>query len=505
MRQVSIDPITRIEGHLKIDLDIEKGAITAARSSGTLFRGLEEMLSGRDPRDAQRITQRVCGVCPAAHAIASVLALDDAFGIREKIPRNGWLTRNLILGGNFIHSDVLHFYHLSALDYMNPGDLAGLESRDPDLRDLETYLKTSDGAPFVPEYAGDYRLGTGVTEDLAGDYLEALEIRKKAHQLVAIFGGKMPHNMGTVAGGTTKKPDLDSMTKFRSRLEEIKEFVDHRYLPGAIELARAYDDYFEIGEGVPGFIEYGGFYTEDYAETHGDTKKGLEGGVLINKSNPSVEEVNLEEITEEVTHSWYTEDGRGHPGKARSLPDANKEGAYSWVKAPRYRGQPFEVGPAARMMINYKKGNELVERELGMAMEEAGVGLGRLPSVMGRHLARAVECKCIVRMMEGWIERLEPKAPACVGYEIPERGRGVGLTSAPRGMLGHWIEIEDKRIKNYQLVVPTTWNASPRDGSGVPGPIEQALIGTSIDDPDNPLEAARIVRSFDPCMACAVH
>ncbi|MBS3765345.1 nickel-dependent hydrogenase large subunit, partial [Candidatus Bipolaricaulota bacterium] len=254
MTEVSIDPVTRIEGHLKIDLDIRNARVKSARSSGTLFRGLEEMLSGRDPRDAQRLTQRVCGVCPAAHAVASVLALDDAIGIRRDIPRNGWLTRNLILGGNFIHSDVLHFYHLSALDYLNPEGLSGLESEDPDLRDLESYLQSSDGAPFVPEYKGDYRLSQEVSVELARDYLKALEVRKKAHQLVAIFGGKMPHNMGTVAGGTTKKPDIDSLTRFRSRLEEIKEFVNHRYLPGVIELANTYDDYFEIGRGVPDLL-----------------------------------------------------------------------------------------------------------------------------------------------------------------------------------------------------------------------------------------------------------
>ncbi len=504
MRQVSIDPITRIEGHLKVDLEIDRGRVESARSSGTLFRGLEEMLSGRDPRDAQRITQRVCGVCPAAHAVASVLALDDAFGIRTEVPRNGWLTRNLILGGNFIHSDVLHFYHLASLDYLNPEDLAGRESRDADLRDLESYLNTSDGAPFVPEYTGDFRLGIGVSEDLARDYLKALEIRKKAHQLVAIFGGKMPHNMGTVAGGTTKSPDIDSITKFRSRLEEIKEFVDHRYLPGVVELARAYDDYFEIGKGVSGFIEYGGFYTEDYSENHRTTSKGLKGGVTTNFGD-SVEDVDLERITEEVTHSWYTENGTGHPSRAKSIPDAEKEGAYSWVKAPRYRGKPYEVGPAARMMINYGKGNELVRQELGDAMDQAGIELKQLASVMGRHLARAVECKCVVSLMEDWVDRLEPNGPTCAEYEIPKKGRGVGLTSAPRGMLGHWIEIDEKRIKNYQLVVPTTWNASPRDESGIPGPIEQSLAGTNIRDPENPLEAARIVRSFDPCMACAVH
>ncbi len=504
MTEVSIDPVTRIEGHLKIDLDIRNARVKSARSSGTLFRGLEEMLSGRDPRDAQRLTQRVCGVCPAAHAVASVLALDDAIGIRRDIPRNGWLTRNLILGGNFIHSDVLHFYHLSALDYLNPEGLSGLESEDPDLRDLESYLQSSDGAPFVPEYKGDYRLSQEVSVELARDYLKALEVRKKAHQLVAIFGGKMPHNMGTVAGGTTKKPDIDSLTRFRSRLEEIKEFVNHRYLPGVIELANTYDDYFEIGRGVPDLLGYGGFYTEDFGGSHQRTEKGLKGGVTSRRKGP-VEEVNLAGITEEVTRSWYTDRGRGHPSRTQSIPNPGKSEAYSWVKAPRYEGRPVEVGPAARMTINYKQGNGLVRRELEEAMDKLDVSVQKMTSVMGRHLARAVECKCLVKMMEGWVNKLEPDEPTCIDYEVPETGRGVGLTSAPRGALGHWIKVEDGEIRNYQLVVPTTWNASPRDGAGNPGPIEEALIGTKIQDRENPIEAARIVRSFDPCMACAVH
>ncbi|MBS3814304.1 nickel-dependent hydrogenase large subunit [Candidatus Bipolaricaulota bacterium] len=504
MRQISIDPITRIEGHLKIDLDIDSGEVKSARSSGTLFRGLEEVLSGRDPRDASRITQRVCGVCPAAHAVASTLALDDAFGIQDKIPANGRIIRNLILGGNFIQSDVLHFYHLSALDYLNPEDLKGLESHNSGVKDLQTYLESTDGAPFTPEYSGDYRLGAEISEALAGDYLQALEIRKKAHQLIAIFGGKMPHNMGTVPGGTTNKPDIDSITKFRSRLGEIKEFVNNRYLPGIVELAKGYNDYFGVGQGVSNFIEYGGFYLEGFAGSHKQTSKGLEGGVISDGSD-SVKDYDLSQITEEVHHSWYKEEGQGHPSKAKTLPEADKEDAYSWVKAPRYEGKPHEVGPTARMMINYLKGNELVERELGRAMDKVGIELDQLPSVMGRHLARAVECKCVIELMEDWVENLEPGKPSCAEYEMPESGRGVGLTAAPRGTLGHWIEVAEGQIKNYQLVVPTTWNASPRDEGGKPGPIEQSLLGTNIQDPENPLEAARVVRSFDPCMACAVH
>ncbi|MBS3791608.1 MAG: nickel-dependent hydrogenase large subunit [Candidatus Bipolaricaulota bacterium] len=504
MKRVSIDPITRIEGHLKIELDIDSDRVKSARSSGTLFRGLEEMLRGRDPRDAQRVTQRVCGVCPAAHAIASAQALDDAYGIRGEVPPNGRLERNLMLGGNFIHSHVLHFYHLSALDYLNPHDLEDLQLEDVKIRDLQSYLKSSDGAPFTPEYSGDYRLGNEISAALAGDYLDALEVRKKAHQMVSIFGGKMPHNMGTISGGATRRPDIDSITKFTSRLEEIKEFLEDRYLPGVIEVAKTYKDYFKIGKGVSNFLEYGGFYLKRFEGSHHNTSKGLEGGIAV-EGESSVREVELDRITEAIEHSWYDAEARGHPTATRSVPAVDKEGGYSWVKAPRYKGKPHEVGPAARMKINYLKGNDLVERELGTAMEKAGIGIDQLNSVMGRHLCRAVECKCIVNMMEGWVEDLVPGDPSCSRYEVPEEGKGVGLASAPRGTLGHWIKIENGQISNYQLVVPTTWNASPRDEQGTPGPMEQALMGEEIDDPDNPLEAARIVRSFDPCMACAVH
>ncbi len=504
MKRISIDPVTRIEGHLKIELSVEGGRIQSARSSGTLFRGLEATLSGRDPRDAGRITQRVCGVCPAAHAVASALALDDVFQIKKEIPKNGRLIRNLILGSNFIHSDLLHFYHLSSLDYLNPGDLAGLKSADPDLQDLETYLGTSDGAPFVPEYSGDYRLGGEVSVDIARDYLAALEIRKKAHQMVAIFGGKMPHNMGTVAGGVTKPPDIDSITKFRSRLEEIKEFVEQRYLPGVLEVADVYGDYFEIGQGVPDFLAYGGFYQDDFSRSHQKTEKGILGGAL-SLGSEEVEELQLEKITEKVTHSWYTEASNGHPTKSKSQPHPDKEEAYSWVKAPRYYGKPHEVGPAARMLINFRRGNELVRNELKGALNKTGLSVKQIPSVMGRHLARAVECLSIVKMMEEWVNELRPGEPSLTQYELPKSGSGLGLTSAPRGALGHWLRVKDGTIENYQLVVPTTWNASPRDGKGVPGPIEEALIGTRVEEPDSPIEAARIVRSFDPCMACAVH
>lgn len=504
MKQITIDPVTRIEGHLKIETDVEDHVVQAARSSGTLFRGFEQILAGRDPRDAQRITQRVCGVCPTAHATASSLALEDAFGIKDRVPDNGRLIKNIMLGANFIQSHVLHFYHLAALDYLDPAKTQELTNRGPQVDAMANFLETTDGAPFEPHYEGDYRLGPEISADLCGDYLDGLDIRKKAHELLAIFGAKMPHNMGTVPGGSTNKPDVNMIEKSQARLKEIREFIDNRYLPGAVALVEAYDDYFDVGCGVDTFLEYGGFYLDNVSGKPGDTPVGLLGGVF-NLEDSSLEEVDLEEITEEVTHSWYEEETAGHPTKVKTSPSADKEGAYSWVKAPRYRGKPCEVGPAARVMINYLRGNEYIVEKMDSLMKKLDLDLSDCASAAGRHLTRALECKYVADLMKDWIGQLEPGAPSVAKYELPDEGSGVGVTSAPRGTLGHWIEVKGGEIENYQLVVPTTWNASPKDGRGNPGPIEEALLGTEIEDEDNPIEAARIVRSFDPCMACAVH
>ncbi|MFP3952584.1 MAG: nickel-dependent hydrogenase large subunit [Candidatus Bipolaricaulota bacterium] len=504
MKQITIDPVTRIEGHLKIETEVEGKEVKSARSSGTLFRGFEQILSGRDPRDAQRITQRVCGVCPTAHATASSLALEDAFGIKDQVPANGRLIKNIMLGANFIQSHVLHFYHLAALDYLNPERTKEVTDCGPQVDTLANFLRSTDGAPFTPQYEGDYRLGPEISTDLCRDYLDGLDIRKKAHELLALFGAKMPHNMGTVPGGSTRKPDVGTIEKAGARLKEIKCFIDNRYLPGALALVEAYDDYFQVGRGVDTFLEYGGFYLDNILGAPQDTPVGLLGGVF-NLEDYSLEEVDLNEITEEVTHSWYEEATTGHPTEARTSPSADKEGAYSWVKAPRYGDRPCEVGPAARIMINYSRGNEFIKEKMDEITGKLDIELKDCASVAGRHLARALECKYISDLMGDWLEQLEPGAESVAKYEMPDEGTGVGVTSAPRGTLGHWIEVKNGEIENYQMVVPTTWNASPRDGQGRPGPIEQALIGTRIEDGDNPIEAARIVRSFDPCMACAVH
>ena len=496
MRTVVIDPITRIEGHLKIEATIDGGVVKEARSSGTLFRGIELILQGRDPRDASRITQRICGVCPTAHATASTLALDDAFGISDEIPNNGRVIRNLILGCNFIQSHILHFYHLAALDYVDVTAVASYEGIDAGLLAAKEFVERGALGPFVPRYEGDYRFPTEVSQRLAGHYVQAFDIRRKAHELLAVFGGKMPHNVGIVPGGVTQKPTVDTVTSFLWRLNELRHFIDHIYIPDVIEVAEHYGDYAGIGGGCSRFISYGGF-----PQTGG---RFLSSGTIGMDLSP--EAFEPAGITESVVSSWYEGTGSPvHPTTGTTVPAPAKDGAYSWLKSPRYRGEVHEGGPLARMLLAYVRDEHGVKAIVDGILEKLGASAGALNSVLGRHAARAIECKIVADAMADWILELLPDDPVYATYEIPEQGEGAGLTAAPRGALGHWIRVEGGKIGHYQCVVPTTWNASPKDDAGNPGSMEQAILGTPIRDDENPFEIVRIVRSFDPCLACAVH
>jgi len=496
MRTIVIDPVTRIEGHLKIEATVDGGVVVEARSTGTLFRGLELILRGRDPRDAPRITQRICGVCPTAHATASTLALERAFGIEDRIPSNGRVLRNLMLGCNFIQSHVLHFYHLAALDYVDITEVAGYEGTDPALLAAKAFLARGELGPFVPRYEGDYRFPTDAARRLAAHYVQAFDIRRKAHELLALFGGKMPHNVGIVPGGATQIPEVDSIAGFLWRLNEIRHFIDHVYLPDVIDVASAFGDYAEIGAASGRFLDFGGFPQAD--------GRFLEAGTISDDLEPN--DLDAGRITESVRHAWLTSPQDPlHPSKGVTVPDPSKEGGYSWIKAPRYGGDVYEGGPLARVLLGYARGVEpivaLVDRVLGVL----DAGPPALNSVLGRHAARAIECKLVADAMADWVMELVPGDPVYAGYEIPEEGEGAGLVAAPRGALGHWVRLKNGAIDHYQCVVPTTWNASPKDERGNPGPIEQAIIGTPVRDEENPFEIVRIVRSFDPCLACAVH
>lgn len=502
-RAISIDPVTRIEGHLKVEAVVEDGAVKDARCIGTLFRGFENILVDRHPLDAVRLTQRVCGVCPTAHGTASSKCLDDALGVAGKIPTNGRLVRNLLLGSNYLQSHILHFFTLAALDYVDITALADYQGSDSDLKAVNSFILRQELAPFFPRYEGDYRCDKATNIELVRGYLKALNIRRTCHEMLSIFGGKMPHNIALVPGGVTSDVTSDKIALFHGKLQEIREFVDDVYIPAIFTVAGAYEDYFAIGAGCGRFLSYGTFPLEDGASNALDVKRLQPSGLL--DADGTLKAVDISKLTEEVAHSRYTSECARHPASGQTTPEPHKPEAYSWLKAPRIDGGPAEVGPLARAMVAYTAGEPLMKRLVDGALSRAGATADVLPSVLGRHLARALETKAVADAMVGWLEELKVGEPAAVDIEIPEEAAGVGLTGAPRGALGHWIEIKDRKISRYQLVVPTTWNGSPRDGDGVPGPMEQALNGTKIKDPENPFEIVRIIRSFDPCLACSVH
>ena len=476
--KIKIDPITRIEGHLAVEAVLDDGVVKEAKSAGTLFRGFEIILQGRDPRDANRLTQRICGVCPTAHATASAFCIDEAFGLTDKIPDNAKLIRALIFGSNFLQSHILHFYHLAALDYVDAVGVVG------------------DLAPFVPRYEGDYRVSGEANAELVNHYLMALDIRRKCQEMLSIFGGKMPHNVGIVPGGVTEKPTEDKITNFLWRLNEIRDFVNNIYIPDVIAVAKAYSDYFEIGKGCKRLLSYGGFDLP--------TGELFKAGVISPDLQSEV--FAKENITEDVKHSWYADSDSGkNPAQGQTKPQLKKKDAYSFLKSPRYGGKVCEVGPLARMVSNYVQGDSKTKELVDSLLGQLDAGVDVLFSVLGRHAARALEAKLIADAMVDWLQALKPDVPTIVESPIPEMGEGAGLTEAPRGSVGHWMTVKDKKIDRYQVIAPTAWNASPKDDKGQPGAVEQAIIGTKVKDKDNPFELVRIVRAFDPCLACSVH
>lgn len=447
MAKISIEPVTRIEGHLKIDIEVEGGKVVRAHSAGNLFRGFEMIMQGRDPRDAQHLVQRICGVCPVSHARAASHALEDAFGVQA--PSNARIVRNLVQGANFVQSHILHFYHLAALDY----------------------VKGPDVAPFVPRYEGDYRLPKAVNDAAVQHYLEALDMRRKSHEMLALFGGKVPHHVTFVPGGVTEKVTVDKIVSFTWRLRELQQFIDNVYVPDVLAVADVYKDYAGIGGGYGNFVSFGVFELDDAG-----SKQLLKRGSYINGRDG---EMDPGRISEHVKHSWYAQaTSNRNPSNGQTQPQPGKPGGYSWIKAISYNGVPAEVGPLARMWVNgdYRNG----------------------VSVVDRHAARALECKKVADAMQEWLQQLKPGEPASVKAEVPFQGSGVGLTEAPRGSLGHWVTIAKGVTDSYQCVPPTNWNCSPANDGDQPGPVERALVGTPIADPANPIEAVRVVRSFDP-------
>ncbi|MEK6650763.1 MAG: nickel-dependent hydrogenase large subunit, partial [Bacteroidota bacterium] len=444
----------------------------------TLYRGFEQILVGRDPLDAIQITQRFCGVCPTPHGIASCQALENAFGIMP--PPNGRIIRNIMQGANYIQSHVLHFYHLAALDYF----------RGPDV------------PPFVPRYEGDYRVPPSLRDSLIQHYVQAYHVRLKAHELCAIWSGKMPHMASLAPGGVSITPRLDNLTTSLWRLKELTEFIDTVYLPDVLTLAEIYRDYLQIGRGCGNYLSFGLFDLDAEPDVMRRKRFFAPGRVV----RGTVEPLDSAKITEDVRYSWYDSPSHRHPSQETTSPDRSKKDAYSWLKSPRYGNEPYEVGPLARVILAYRRKEPTALVDLvDTTLSRLGIGFDDLCSVMGRHIARAIECKVIADQLTGMIMEVKLDEPVCTPHKIPESADGMGLWCAARGALGHWVSIRNGKIAKYQAVVPTTWNASPKDDKGVRGPIEQAMVGTTVADSDAPFELARIVRSFDPCIACAVH
>ena len=503
MTKLVIDPISRIEGHLRIEAVVENGVVKDARSSGMMFRGLEIMLQGHDPRDAQMYSHRICGVCPTSHSIASTLCLDSAFGIADKIPDNGRIMRNLILGAAHVSDHILHFYHLAALDYVDVTHVAKYSGNDSGLNSVKKFIERGELGPFVPRYEGDYRLPPQANIDCVAHYVKALEMRRKGQEMQVIFGVRMPHNPGTIPGGCTEVATVDKIANFLWRLNELRDFVDNVYIPDVLAVAGIYSDYFGIGAGCGNLLSFGSFDLDGKEADLTKRSRFMKAGTV--STDLKYGSLDPKVIAEQVNHSLYSDASTNkHPQYGETKPEPHKKGAYSWIKSPRYNGKVYEVGPLARVVMNYVTGDAAVKGLVDPVLAKFKAGPAALFSVLGRHAARALYTKYLADSMAGWLLQLKPGEPAYQPYEIPEKSFGMGLVDGARGALGHWIEIKDKKIANYQAVVPSTWNFSPRDDKDQPGPCEQAIIGTKIKDEKNPFEIVRIVRSFDPCIACAV-
>lgn len=462
--KVAIDPITRIEGHLKAEVEVKGGKVVDAHIFGGMYRGFEQILKGRDPRDASQITQRICGVCPTAHATASVLALDDAFNV--KITDNGRIARNLILGANFIQSHILHFYHLAALDYVNGPDVA----------------------PFVPRYAkNDVRLDKATNEVGVNQYLEALEMRKICHEMVALLGGRMPHVQGMVVGGATEIPTREILNAYAERFKKVKAFVMEKYVPLVYLLAGPYGDLLKTGGGYKNCVAWGVF-----PEADGSTL--LKRGAYTDGKDYPVDPALIKEY---VKYSFFADSTTGlNPTEGKTEPDPYKKGAYSFIKAPRYNNKPHEAGPLARMWVTNPELSKTGQKALGVK-KIRDIGDAAF-SILGRHVARAEECALVCEGVERWINEAQPGKETFVPTPVPDSGEGLGMTEAPRGALLHYVNIKGGKIDNYQVTSATIWNANPRDDMGQRGPMEEALIGVPVPDPENPVNVGRLIRSFDP-------
>lgn len=526
-RRVVIDPVSRIEGHLRIEVEVAGGRVTKAWSSATLFRGIESILEGRDPHDAPLITQRLCGVCTYIHQLCSVRAIEDAAGVT--ITDNARIVRNLGLGAQFLHDHAVHFYHLHGLDW---ADMVSALSADPTTTDnlarslspnadpidyeavksrLQGLVNTGNLGPFANAYWGHSAYAMSPEENLllVSHYLEALKKQLTAARMMAIFGGKNPHPQSTVVGGVTCGGELSTtrLNDFRTLLAEMRHFIDTAYLPDLRLVASRYPEWTSVGS-FHNFLAVGEF-------PQGPNEPDdlfMPRGMIFNGDIFNVQPVDQARITEHVARSWYTGSMDRHPTDGETLPGftgMDPEDRYSWSKAPRYDGEAMEVGPLARVLVGYGLGKPEFVTAVQNFLTETGLTEADLLSTLGRTAARAIETVIIGNAMVSWLDELEVNLAMgnrqiYTSYSLSP-GMGIGLNEAPRGALGHWIDIQDTAIGKYQMVVPSTWNFGPRCATGIPGPLEQALVGVPVADPANPVEVLRVVHAFDPCLACAVH
>jgi hydrogenase large subunit len=566
-QRVVVDPITRIEGHLRIEVNVDaNNVIRNAVSTGTMWRGLEVILKGRDPRDAWAFVQRICGVCTGVHALASIRCVENALGI--DIPENANTIRNIMHLTLYSQDHLVHFYHLHALDWV---DVVSALNADPVAtsqlaqsisswplsspgyyRDLQNRLKLFVGSgqlgPFRNGYWGHpaYKLPPEANLMAVAHYLEALDFQKEIKKIQAIFGGRNPHPNWLVGGvpspinlndvGAVGAVNMERLNMVGQIIDRTIEFIDKVYIPDLLAIASFYKDWASIGGGLSSkyLMSYG-----DFPKSANDYSPGnlmMPSGVIIDGNLNEVLPIDLmkeDEVQEFVTHSWYkyADEAAGlHPLKGETVPNFDIGGAkgtrthieavdesskYSWVKAPRWKGHAMEVGPLARFVIGYVKGQEDIKALVDPVLAQLGVPVTALFSTLGRTAARGLECTWAAHKLKDEFNKLVANIKAgdintanMANFEPStwkKSAQGVGFVEAPRGALAHWIDIEDKKIKNYQCVVPTTWNASPRDPAGKIGAYEAALLDTPMHDPGQPLEILRTVHSFDPCLACATH
>ena len=521
MARSVVDPLTRIEGHLRVEVEVNDGVVTDAWVSGGLYRGMETILLDRRPSDAFFVAQRICGVCPISHGHASTMSTEEALGIT--IPNNARIVRNLIEAAQYIHSHILWFYTLAALDYVDPvkalsaniadtyalAQAAGTGTSDfgAVAKRLQAFVDNGQLSIFTNGWFGHPAYAEEMPAELhliaVAHYLEALEMQAVAAEIIAIMGGKFPHFMTSIPGGTAFVPTEQKLDDILFRFIKLRDWVTNTMIPDTLAIAPYYAGALEYGGGHGNFLAWGVFNDESFEMT----SRYLPGGVVQVSQGLTVADPDAEKVAEDVQRSWYESATGLNPSVGETVGDFTEydvNNQYSWVKAPRYDGVPMEAGPLSRMLVAYLRGVQPVQEIIDGTLSALGAA-GRpevLVSLLGRVAARNLETKVVCDWSIEWFNELaEAIAGGDSKYFEPHKvdaGQGAGLWEAPRGALGHWIDIQGGKIARYQVCTPSTWDTSSRDDNGVRGPMEEALVGTPIIDPERPLEACRIARSFDP-------